>query len=133
MTLRSSVVPSAWPHPVYKLVAHVGSYGGRYEEREPKGSSFAPEPGAECVASVIGGGEGKEHTIMLDLDVPSAWVPSSTPGHAHLYVDVVLPWRRYKRFLRACRRAGIIERNYYNASVARKHTALRLPGVRKDT
>lgn len=72
------------------------------------------------------------HTVMLDLDVPVRLVPSSTTGHWHLYIDVAMPWWRYRRLLRALKTAGIIEPGYYSVSVARKHTALRLPWVKKE-
>lgn len=72
------------------------------------------------------------HSVMLDIDKKCLLVPSSTSGHFHLYVDTVMPWRKYKRLLRALARADLIEPGYYKASVARKGTHLRLPWVKKD-
>lgn len=72
------------------------------------------------------------HTVMLDLDVPAQLVPSSTPGHSHLYIDVTMSWRTYARLLRALADAGVIERGYMHASIARRFTALRLPWIKKD-
>ena len=54
-------------------------------------------------------------------------MPSSTPGHSHLYVDAPMPWRRYKRLLRACMKAGLIEKSWYKASVRSRTTYLRPP------
>lgn len=71
------------------------------------------------------------HTAMLDIDIPAALLPSSTYGHFHLYIDQPMTWRKYKRFLRGAMKAGIIEKGFYRASVRRKHSALRLPGVKK--
>lgn len=71
------------------------------------------------------------HAVLLDLDVPAWLIPSSTEGHAHLYVDVRCSWRDYKRFLKASAKAGLIEQGYADASIRRGHSALRLPWVRK--
>lgn len=72
------------------------------------------------------------HTVMLDIDQPVRLVPSTTPGHWHLYIDVAMPWWRYRKLLKALKNAGIIEPGYYSASVARRCTALRLPWVKKE-
>jgi hypothetical protein len=102
-------VPSIYTHPLYAVEWDEENYDG---PREPAGSTVAPEPGASVVASTIEGSDSL-HTIMLDLDVPATLVPSSTPGHSHLYIDVPL------------------EDGYVSASIERGHTALRLPGVKK--
>ena len=133
MTDRSALaaiaVPSAYPHPLYSVDWQRDSYGSRYEVRTPGGTTMSPKPGAEVVSSQIVGT--KTHTPMLDLDVPASQIPSSTPGHSHLYIDVPMPWRKYKRLLRAFYKAGLIEKGYYQASVRRRHTALRMPGIPK--
>ena len=71
------------------------------------------------------------HVPTLDLDVPHYFVPSSTPGHSHLYIDVPMSWRKYKRLLRALYRAGIIERGFYKFSVRRGASFVRKPGIKK--
>lgn len=71
------------------------------------------------------------HRPVLDLDVPAFLVPSSTPGHSHLYIDRLLNWDAYRQLLTALGRAGIIEDGYVGASIARGHTAVRLPWVPK--
>ena len=58
-------------------------------------------------------------------------VPSSTEGHCHLYLDADLPEQPYLRLLAALARIGIIEPGYAKASIARGHSAARLPWVRK--
>lgn len=85
---------------------------------------------ADIIASSIPGTG--LHTIMLDLDVPAKLVPSSTPGHSHLYIDVTLPWWRYRRLLDALVEANVLEPGYVRASKVRGFTALRLPWIRKD-
>jgi hypothetical protein len=82
------------------------------------------------VSSEISGRKGL-HAPALDLDLPAYLIPSSTPGHSHLYIDVEIPWWRYRVMLWAMAYAGVIERGYYRASVARKGTHLRQPGVKK--
>lgn len=71
------------------------------------------------------------HALLIDLDVPAYLVPSSTPGHSHLYVDVRIPERRYFTLLDCLADCGVIQRGYANSSKARGGTALRLPWVKK--
>lgn len=72
------------------------------------------------------------HTVMLDIDHPVRVVPSSTPGHYHLYIDVPVKEEDYFLALRALALAGVIETGYYEASRARGGTHLRLPWIQKD-
>ncbi len=72
------------------------------------------------------------HAVLLDIDVPAALIPSSTPGHSHLYVDVCVPQDTYFRMLDAIADAGVIQRGFVNASKSRGGTSLRLPWVRKS-
>ena len=71
------------------------------------------------------------HAVALDLDVPAYLVPSSTPGHSHLYVDVKVPHHRYMALLSALADAGVIEKGYAEVSIRRGHSDLRLPWVEK--
>lgn len=73
-----------------------------------------------------------QHALLLDLDVPAYLVPSSTPGHSHLYVDVHIPQGKYMALLKALADAGVIEVGYQLASETRGATALRLPWIKKD-
>ena len=72
------------------------------------------------------------HTPMLDIDLPARLVPSSTEGNFHLYIDAPMKWGTYLKLLKALAETGIIQKGYYEASVARKATTLRLPWVRKS-
>lgn len=100
------------------------NYGQEYERRVRVKHPFD----GNVISSLL---EDGQHAPALDLDVPAELLPSSTVGHSHLYIDVPTSWRRYKRLLRALWKAGIIERGYYRASVARRQTHLRKPGVTK--
>lgn len=72
------------------------------------------------------------HRVVLDLDMEAELVPSSTPGHYHLYLDHEMPWFRYRRLLSALAEAGIIEDGYAGASERRGFTCVRLPWVKKE-
>lgn len=74
------------------------------------------------------------HVLAIDLDIPAYLVPSSTHGHSHLYVETKngIPHHRYMALLHALADAGIIEEGYAQVSIARGHSDLRLPWVRKD-
>jgi hypothetical protein len=71
------------------------------------------------------------HRPVLDIDIPMAIVPSSTPGHGHLYLDKVLTWTQYAKLLDVLAEVGIIEPGYRDASHAREFTSVRLPWVTK--
>lgn len=90
---------------------------------------------AEAVSSVdmwnIEDPEQGRHTVMLDLDCPAALIPSSTPGHWHLYIARQLTWRDYAKLLTVLGEVGILEPGFVNASLKRKQTFLRMPWVRK--
>lgn len=72
-----------------------------------------------------------QHRPVLDIDFPLHTVPSSTPGHFHLYLDKPMPWAKYKRLINALADAGIIEDGYASVSLDRKYTSVRLPWVKK--
>ena len=72
------------------------------------------------------------HTLALDIDVPAALIPSSTPGHSHLFINTQMSWDQYEAVLDALAVAGILEPGYVGASKARKATAVRLPWVSKS-
>lgn len=110
--------------------------------RGAKESYDASTGGPEVVASLnranvvtsvweASGGEGV-HRLVLDIDHPVTVVPSSTPGHSHVYIDVPMSWDRAEQVLRALASAGIVEPGYASASMARGYTAVRLPWVSKE-
>lgn len=66
--------------------------------------------------------EQKMHAPVLDLDFGARLVPSETEGHFHLYLDVEIPHRKYMKLLDALAEAGVIERGYAAASMARGQT-----------
>lgn len=74
-----------------------------------------------------------KHMPVLDLDVEHYFVPSSTPGHAHLYINTECSWEDYTEFLRAAAKCGILEDNYVDVSIRKGYTAVRLPWVQRET
>lgn len=84
---------------------------------------------ANIVSSQFRGSD--HHMVILDLDVPAALVPSSTPGHSHLYIQSRMGWETYSNLLDALSAAGILEPGYVGASKARKFTGVRLPWISK--
>lgn len=74
-----------------------------------------------------------EHRPVLDIDFPVHVVPSSTPGHFHLYLNKKMTWGKYKNLLRALMEAGILESGYVIVSMERGYTSVRLPWVKKES
>lgn len=74
---------------------------------------------------------GTMHAPVLDFDFPVAVIPSSTPGHSHVYLERAIPWCKYEPLLYALEEAGLIETGYYHASVARCASFVRKPDVNK--
>lgn len=85
---------------------------------------------AQVVTSEMYGSPG-QHAPVLDIDFNVEVVPSSTPGHFHLYLDKQMDWPTYRSLLIALAAAGIIEDGYALASIRRRHTAVRVPWLRK--
>jgi len=113
-----------YPRRLYKDVKWQDEYGRDGWDRTPATSHMD----AEVVSSEIGDGI---HCITLDIDYPCYVVPSGTRGHFHLYIDYPLTWSKYKRLLKALARAGVVEKGYVDASIRRKHTAVRVPWKKK--
>lgn len=102
-------------------------YSTWHEERR----YVVPAVNAQVVTSQMRHREGY-HAPVLDLDIPHELVPSSTPGHSHLYLDVELPWWKYKILLRVLSWCGILEKNYVRVSINRGHTDVRVPWLKKE-
>jgi hypothetical protein len=78
------------------------------------------------------GSLGRQHALLLDLDVPAHLVPSSTPGNHHLYVDVRIPEEKYFELLNLLAECGVIQVGYAVSSIAKGGSCLRLPWVKKE-
>lgn len=71
------------------------------------------------------------HKPVLDIDMPVKAIPSSTPGHFHLYIDKEMSWDDYVKLMKVMAEVGILEEGYVNASISREYSACRLPWVKK--
>lgn len=71
------------------------------------------------------------HRPILDLDFPHRYVPSTTPGHGHLYLDIEVPRWRWILLMLACRIAGVCEHGYVVWSLRRGANFVRVEGVDK--
>lgn len=58
--------------------------------------------------------------------------PSTNPGHYHVYVDRRMSWSDYCRWMECLVALGILEEGFYNASIARGYSAVRLPWIAKQ-
>jgi hypothetical protein len=106
------------------------SDGGSKNGGFPSDTREESDPEKAHVVSSLGP-DGKTHHPVLDIDVPAELIPSTTPGHSHLYLDVDMNWGQLQMLLAALHAAGIIERGYMDASIARGFTCVRLPWVKK--
>jgi hypothetical protein len=100
------------------------SYDGSYDIAEPCAAADATIVTSEVRSTAL-------HAPVLDVDMPCALVPSSTPGHFHLFIERGLTWHQYRRLLKALGRAGILEPDYVRASLQRRYSAVRVPWVKK--
>ena len=94
-----------------------------------------PAEDALVVSSAKGGataiGKDPTHRPVLDIDIPARLIPSSTPGHSHLYLDIDMEWDKYEALLKALADAHVIEEGYVLAALDRRATFVRLPWVTK--
>lgn len=113
---------------VLHLVEDLGGY-----DRDERAVT-ADLSAANTVSSLIAGTGDFDvlHRPVLDIDLPCTVIPSSTPGHMHLYINKRLTWPQYKKLLHALAEVGIIEQGYFEACRRRGYTSVRLPWITKD-
>lgn len=80
-----------------------------------------------------GDGHQYRHRLVLDIDLPITVVPSTTPGHSHLYIDKEMSWHHALNILYALAAAGIVEEGYARACENDGFTTVRLPWEKKLT
>lgn len=140
--LRASLAPfsaSGREHPLPdQVLVHVEDMDDDYDaavgdvRTETRDLDAANVVTSKMQPYVIHDDSGEEwHRPVLDLDLDAKLLPSSTPGHFHLYIDSPMRWDTYVALLEALADAEILERGFVDASITRKHTAVRLPWVRK--
>lgn len=117
---------------------HVSDWGNNdSEDKEHNGPSTREQVTSVSMANVITSlhrdGSGR-HALVLDIDHPAWLIPSTTPEHYHLYVDVPggIEASEYWEVLTALANARVIESGYAGASAARGFTSVRLPWEQKE-
>lgn len=75
----------------------------------------------------------EKHVLLLDLDMEHFYVPSSTPGHGHLYINAELTYDQLYEILQPLVKYGIVQRGIYEGFLRRGWLSLRLPGQAKGT
>lgn len=71
------------------------------------------------------------HLPALDLDLDHLYVPSSSPGHGHLYLTTPLSTARYHTLLSVLYSYGIVQRGILYQVEAHGMTTVRQPHVKK--
>lgn len=84
------------------------------------------------LASTVWDGDGVLHAVTLDIDHEVTVIPSSTPGHYHLYIDHGLTWPQYVKLMNVMADIGLLEQGYVDASLNRGFSSLRLPWLHKN-
>lgn len=72
------------------------------------------------------------HFPVIDIDIPCAWVPSTTEGHGHLYINQALDWESYLKLLTTMAEVGLVETGFVEAAKKRGQTYVRPAWVKKD-
>jgi len=96
-----------------------------YQEQfiRPERLMVQTEAEANLVSSLTTSGR---HMPVIDIDLPIRVVPSKTPGHSHLFIDVEFDQDTYFNLLRNLSYVGLVEENYVLASEAAGMSFVRL-------
>lgn len=86
---------------------------------------------ANIVCSDIKYTDKQVHKPVLDINMPVKLIPSTTPGHFHLFIDCPMSWEKYQLLLEVMAAVGIIEHGYMKTSVQCKGSDVRLPWIKK--
>ena len=125
---------------VHKLVKEeeLNATGGDYSATAGDDGITTSEQEANIVTSELVGQRSAVsndlslHAPVLDIDFGARLIPSSTPGHFHLYFEKAMTWDNYCGLLKALGDVGILEPGYVKASLRRGYSSVRKPGVYKQ-
>ena len=118
----------------YKNIEFASGGSNANDVREHKDRVECAFEDAQVVSSEVRGSYslgGDEHIVALDIDHEAWLIPSTNPGHSHLYVAVTCQWNKYVKFLEAAADIGLVEPGYVAASKRRGATYLRVPWLQK--
>ena len=96
---------------------------------EPRVKVDTLRPKANLIGSKLDDGT---HMPILDLDFDHKYVPSSTPGHGHLYLNVPVSKARWIALMIGLYAGGVIQKGYFWWSLRRGANFVRPVGVYKD-
>lgn len=99
-----------------------------YQPAVNEAIALVDEPSANLVSSLL---ENGNHAPVLDIDFPARLIPSSTPGHYHLYLDKEMSPGNYRTLIRTLSSVGILESGYAYAALNKGMTLVRKPDVLK--
>lgn len=71
------------------------------------------------------------HRPVVDLDISHEYRESSKPGHAHLLLNIDIPWEKHLQWLELSAELGIVEQGWVKAAKARGFACIRKKGVKK--
>jgi hypothetical protein len=115
------------------LKVHLYDDYSRWQDAEPGNRETVAElADADVVTSAVAHSERLVHRPVIDIDLPCKLVPSTTPGHFHLYIDKVIPSDAYFDLLDTLAEVGIVEKGFARAARVRGYSAARLPWVKKE-
>jgi hypothetical protein len=84
-------------------------------------------------ANVVSSEQFKDvHIPLIDIDMEAALIPSSTPGHSHLYINKPMNIQTLVKLLEAMQEAGIVQKGFVDGTRERGYACLRLPHVKKE-
>lgn len=72
------------------------------------------------------------HMPVIDLDLPCTLVPSSTPGHFHLYINKEMTFGQMLNMLQMMTDAGVVQPGFNRFSRERGQAFVRYPGVTRN-
>lgn len=113
-------------HRVVQFDPNADDYGDGNDEREVASTDYRANVATSEVKDAV-----NTHKLLVDIDFPCKLIPSSTPGHFHLFIDKMISKYSLENILQAMANAGIVEHGYANAAIERGYTAVRLPWVNK--
>lgn len=101
-----------------------------YEDTLANLEQTADPEKANAITSAAADGSG--HKLIIDVDFPVHAVPSSTPGHFHLYIDKIISFDHLVGILHAMSDAGIVEPGYAGAVEDQGFATVRAPWTKKE-
>lgn len=124
-------------HREHRFVQNLNAVGDSYEDDSER--VVTSEQEANLVTSTLvdqSSSSGTKTTVLhapvLDIDFDAKLIPSSTPGHFHLYLQKAMTWDDYVVLLNALGNTGILEPGYVASALRRGYSSVRKPGVYKQ-